>query len=205
MRATLRLLAQVKYLEPGAPTGLTGIVTHAAPRSALLYLYNSTLDKLQRFPEHSVYRQSTEALTKHRLAIVESVKPPGLQEWQDRVRSTVQANPNAFHQVKSITTGEVNYVFKADIARGLIEDQLDAEDVGFEPSGKPEPEGPRTATEKAHHGRAFTENLRAQRLALPKIEPEPPLTSEQYLSPPLPSPPPCNLGISHSDPLLLQD
>ncbi|KAG9622147.1 hypothetical protein KCU64_g20939, partial [Aureobasidium melanogenum] len=66
MRASSRLLAQAsRFLTPGAPTGLTGVLTHAAPRSTLLYLYNSTLDKLKQFPEHSVYRQSTEALTKH--------------------------------------------------------------------------------------------------------------------------------------------
>ncbi|KAH9868889.1 hypothetical protein J1614_007964 [Plenodomus biglobosus] len=89
MRAALRLFASVKpgqFLEVGAPTGLTGLHTHPSPRSALLYHYTSTLDKLKQIPESSVYRQSTEALTKHRLQIVEKSIPQGWREWQDKIK-----------------------------------------------------------------------------------------------------------------------
>ncbi|EMC93265.1 hypothetical protein BAUCODRAFT_36937, partial [Baudoinia panamericana UAMH 10762] len=95
MRSATRLLASLAssatstaaknptFLEAGSPTGLTGLFTHSTPRTTLIQLYNSTLTKLrQNFPESSVYRQSVEALTKHRLAIIESVKPSGLEEWQ---------------------------------------------------------------------------------------------------------------------------
>lgn len=94
MRRTLRLLASVsvkpvRHLEPGRPTGLTGLYTHPSPRSTLLYLYSSTLDKLKAVPEHSVYRQSVEALTKHRMAIVEAAVPPGYEEWAAKARKII--------------------------------------------------------------------------------------------------------------------
>ncbi|KAK3318342.1 ETC complex I subunit conserved region-domain-containing protein [Apodospora peruviana] len=96
MRRTLRLLASVKplrYLEAGTPTGLTGLRTHASPRATLLYLYSSTLDKLQAAPEHSVYRQSVEALTKHRMSIVESIVPEGYPAWQQKAAQLLQDHP----------------------------------------------------------------------------------------------------------------
>ena len=116
MRPALRLLAAVKnarYLEAGNPTGLTGLFTHPAPRSTLLYLYSSTLDKLEALPEHSVYRQSAEALTLHRLRIAESIKPSGYEEWAKRAAELVEKNPKMFdtpeggpHRV-SVHGGEV--------------------------------------------------------------------------------------------------
>ncbi|KAK4450706.1 putative NADH dehydrogenase 1 alpha subcomplex subunit 5 [Podospora aff. communis PSN243] len=84
MRRTFRLLAAVKparYIESGRPTGLAGLYSHPSPRSTLLFLYSSTLDKLKAVPEHSVYRQSVEAVTKHRMQIVEQAVPPGYEEW----------------------------------------------------------------------------------------------------------------------------
>ena len=87
MRPAIRLLAAVsKRLEPGNPTGLTGLLTHGAPRSALIYLYTSTLRKLQTIPEHSIYRQATEALTKQRLSVIEAVKPAGYDAWLEKVQ-----------------------------------------------------------------------------------------------------------------------
>lgn len=56
----------------GYPTGLAGLYQHPNPRPALISLYNHTLSYLNKnFPEHSVYRQSVEAMTKNRLKIVE--------------------------------------------------------------------------------------------------------------------------------------
>ncbi|KAE8151273.1 ETC complex I subunit conserved region-domain-containing protein [Aspergillus avenaceus] len=99
MRSTFRLLANVKsarYLEPFAPTGITGLVTHPSPRSTLIYLYTNTLQKLKAFPESSVYRQSTEALTRQRLQIVEATKPPGYEAWLERVKKAVGTEPERF-------------------------------------------------------------------------------------------------------------
>ena len=99
MRATLRLLADVKpgrYLRPGHPTGLTGLFNHPSTRSTLIYLYGSTLQKLEAFPEHSVYRQSAEAITKHRMQIIKSIKPQGYDEWAQRASETLNKYPEAF-------------------------------------------------------------------------------------------------------------
>ena len=101
MRAFPRLLASVKatkFLEPYAPTGLTGLFTHPAPRSALLYLYHSTLDKLQAFPESSAYRQSAEAVTRQRLNMVEQIKPAGYDAWLERSRKEIEENTKLYEE-----------------------------------------------------------------------------------------------------------
>ncbi|KAI0013104.1 ETC complex I subunit conserved region-domain-containing protein [Xylariaceae sp. FL0662B] len=98
MRSTLRRFAAVKparYLEAGSPTGLTGLYTHSSPRSTLLFLYSRTLEKLRPIPESSLYRQSVEALTRQRLAIVEAAEPPGHAEWAERTRELLrEKNPS---------------------------------------------------------------------------------------------------------------
>jgi len=176
MRPTIRLLAQAaRYLEAGSPTGLTGLLTHPSPRSTLLHTYNSTLDKLKEFPEHSVYRQSVEGLTKHRLNIIEGVKPEGLEAWQERVKETVEKHPEAFHKIGSLANGkEINFVYKDHILAGMDNAEFDDE-----PPRKPELEGPRTRAERAQQAKSFTENVKLQNAKIPRIEPEPPLSLEQ--------------------------
>lgn len=103
MRITSQLLAAVKpvrssVLEVGAPTGLTGLRTHRAPRSTLIYLFSATLDKLQRLPESSIYRQATENLTRYRLNLVEATKPEGLDDWQARLQRQVEERKGLFDQ-----------------------------------------------------------------------------------------------------------
>lgn len=90
MRPSTRLLA--RYLEAGQPTGLTGLWTHRSPRSTLLYLYDTTLDKLKAVPETSLYRQSVEAVTKHRMDLVKQYTPPGHEEWAAKARELVKNN-----------------------------------------------------------------------------------------------------------------
>lgn len=94
MRSSLRLFA--RYLEPGAPTGLTGLLTHPSPRSTLISVYRTTLEKLEKFPESSLYRQSVEALTKHRLSFVEKIVPAGYQEWETKALKVLAENPDKF-------------------------------------------------------------------------------------------------------------
>ncbi len=94
------MLASVKpprFLEAGSPTGLTGLYTHRTPRSTLLYLYNVTLDKLKAVPEHSVYRQSVERITQHRMSIVDSIKPDGYDQWAVRAKQMLEEHPEIFH------------------------------------------------------------------------------------------------------------
>lgn len=95
MRTAARLLAIVKperFLEAGNPTGLTGLYTHPNPRPTLLLLYDETLERLKSFPEHSVYRQAAEAVTRHRMNILNSIKPSGYNEWAERARKLIEEN-----------------------------------------------------------------------------------------------------------------
>ncbi|RDL33628.1 NADH-ubiquinone oxidoreductase 29.9 kDa subunit [Venustampulla echinocandica] len=105
MRRTFRQLAAVKpaqYLEAGAPTGITGLRTNASPRSALLYLYSQTLDKLSQIPETSLYRQSTEAVTKHRMAIANAIVPEGQAAWKAKTDQLVKDHPEIFAEEKEV-------------------------------------------------------------------------------------------------------
>ena len=176
MRASTRLLAQAsKYLEAGIPTGLTGLFTHPQPRTALLYTYQTTLEKLKQFPESSVYRQSTEALTKHRLSIIESVRPEGLEAWQERVKAVVDADPQAYRKYGTQADAKLqNIVWKHDISRGA-----EVSESGVEPISKPLPEGIRTEQERAGQAEAFSRDLKLEASQLPRIEPEPPLNVDQ--------------------------
>ncbi|KAI7160205.1 hypothetical protein KC353_g16279 [Hortaea werneckii] len=183
MRPALRLLAVAskpasKFLEPGAPTGITGLFTHAAPRSTLLYLYSSTLEKLQTLPESSVYRQSAEALTRHRMSIIERVKPAGLAEWQTRVAQTVDAHPEAFRKIPITTQSgekEYNVVWKPSAQEGA----KTAPEWDDEAPGKPMMEGPRSEEEQIQQlGRMARDPVEEHRV-IPRIEPEPSLTAEQ--------------------------
>ncbi|OQO05460.1 hypothetical protein B0A48_09229 [Cryoendolithus antarcticus] len=179
MRYSLRLLAQVerstRFLEAGAPTGLAGLLTHSAPRSTLLYLYNDTLEKLKQFPESSVYRQSTEALTKHRLRILEEVKPEGLEEWQSRIQSAIDAFPNAFRKVPtSIADKSFNIIWRPHATEGSA-----SADYDEEYSGVSHLEGPKYEDDKQNLGTAMARDMRAEGEKIPRIEAEPSLTGEQ--------------------------
>ena len=187
MRGTSRLLASLKarYLEPGTPTGLTGLFTHTAPRSTLIYLYSSTLDKLKQLPESSVYRQSTEALTKHRLNIVSSIVPEGYEEWSAKAKKIVAEHPEVFNTPE----GGVDYdggrhLKEIKGGKTFVTSRIDKEydDYYEEWDGE-------TDTGPALEGTRSTEERKGQKilgLKRPgedekqvKWEPEPPLTADQ--------------------------
>ncbi|KAK4156236.1 ETC complex I subunit conserved region-domain-containing protein [Chaetomidium leptoderma] len=190
MRATLRLFAAVRpaarYLEAGTPTGLTGVSTHASPRSTLLYLYTSTLDKLKAVPEHSVYRQSVEALTKQRLALVEGVVPLGYDEWAEKARSLLSEHPDQFN-IASGDSGSVSGARAIKIERGgqafvvhqipEEEDMRDREWDGEIDEG-PELEGSRTLAEREDLRHIF-ERRDISDVVQVKWDPEPQLTADQ--------------------------
>jgi len=184
MRSTSRLLANVKsaakYLEPNTPTGLTGLTTHPAPRPALIYTYRQTLNKLSQLPSNSVYRQSTEALTKHRLEIVESTKPTGYDAWLARVQKQIDASPAAYEKMKN-PDGSLS-------SEKLFEERTASWDGEFK-RGDHNPEGPNLAAQAEKKARAVEEEIQRIDKAekegeLPTVEDleaEPPLDAEQYV------------------------
>lgn len=186
MRSTLRLLANVKsakYLEPFAPTGLTGLHTHPSPRPTLIYLYTSVLQKLRAFPESSVYRQSTEALTRQRLEIVESTKPPGFEAWLERAKKTVAAEPERFATVRR---QDGSYAARQQDDSSENPRRLEWEGEGVEPPS----EGPaRNAAEMAQWSRVVEEGASVKKDESDfhdphmKWEAEPALEAEQYVAP----------------------
>lgn len=178
MRTTLRLFAAVsrssQFLEAGAPTGLTGLATHGSPRTALIYLYSSTLERLKEFPEHSVYRQSVEALTKHRLNIIESIKPAGLAEWQQRVQPALEEHPEAFRKIPVAGGSDFNIVWK----EGPQEAAVEGEGKRIDNSPRLR-EGPKTDEELEREEKMIAQYLKEVETRVPEIEAEPALTTEQ--------------------------
>jgi NADH dehydrogenase (ubiquinone) 1 alpha subcomplex subunit 5 len=186
MRSTFRLLASVKparYLEPGAMTGITGLYTHGSPRSTLLYLYGTTLEKLKAFPESSLYRQSVEALTRHRLALVEQTVPPGHAEWAVRAQKVIAEHPEQFQLAsgrvdgsgaRTVTLGGTTFL----VGKSHGEHDIRTEEWDGETDEGAELEGPRSAEERAD------QVLIAERVALNEVtkvtwEAEPQLTADQ--------------------------
>ncbi|KEY70859.1 hypothetical protein S7711_00704 [Stachybotrys chartarum IBT 7711] len=184
MRPTLRVLA--RYLEAGTPTGLTGLWTHATPRSTLLYLYGSTLNKLQSVPETSVYRQSVEALTKHRMALVEELVPPGYKEWASKARELVNKNPEQFRvnsgrvdgsEARTVKLGDRVFVVGVRHEDGDIR----SEEWDGEGNEGPELEGIRTPEERKDQvvwaeRKPLTDHEKVE------WEDEPQLTADQYVA-----------------------
>lgn len=181
MRTATRLLASVKpgrFLEPGNPTGLTGLITHPTPRSTLIAIYGATLDRLEQIPEHSVYRQSVEAITRHRLNAIESVKPKGYDEWLRRAEEKVKNNPDAFRAFgPSVSVHTVN----AAMVANTYSEEDDEREVEWDgESTVPSLEGVRSLEERAYQKDLAQEIPHTGREAV-GWEPEPPLEASQYV------------------------
>ena len=193
MRATLSRMAGVKpsrYLTPGSKTGLAGIYTHESPRSALLFLYSTTLDKIKAAPEQSVYRQSVEAVTKHRMAIVEAVKPEGYAEWQDRINKLVKEYPDHFAATaKTRRDGNASWSVERNgtsfiiLKRPRLVDDRHREWDGELNEGS-ELEGARSADERKDQVLSATRTSLEEPVPF-TVEPEPALTADQYVPVPV--------------------
>jgi NADH dehydrogenase (ubiquinone) 1 alpha subcomplex subunit 5 len=188
MRRTLRQLAAVKparYLEAGSPTGLTGLFTHPSPRSTLLYLYSSTLDKLKEFPESSLYRQSTEALTKHRLSIISAVEPEGYKEWAENAKQTIAEHPEVFNTpTGGVDHDEGRHVKETKNEKHFVTSKIEkfVDDTIEEWDGEenlgPELEGTRTTQERKGQSVLGKERPGTDTKSV-QWDPEPALTAEQ--------------------------
>ncbi|WVO16815.1 hypothetical protein L204_104501 [Cryptococcus depauperatus] len=69
LRASRAVLSALK-----SSTNLTGLPVHPDPLPALTAIYSNTLTSLGTLPPTSVYRQATEAVTKHRLDVVQKAQ-----------------------------------------------------------------------------------------------------------------------------------
>lgn len=177
----------MRFLEPGAPTGLTGLFANASPRSTLLYLYSSTLDRLKAVPETSLYRQSVEAVTKHRMSLVQSVKPSGYDEWLAKAREILEKHPEHFKETAHKTAD-------GSLAKGLERDgkffvlrqtEADIDSRYKEWDGEadegPEKEGSRTLEERQDQGLISSRNpFEGEGI---EWTDEPKLTIDQYVRP----------------------
>jgi NADH dehydrogenase (ubiquinone) 1 alpha subcomplex subunit 5 len=182
MRAAARLFASVKpgqFLEAGAPTGLTGLLTHPSPRSTLLYYYTSTLDKLKQIPESSVYRQSTEALTKHRLQVVEQSKPAGWDQWQEKIRMQLDDDPGLVSVLEHSTGQTLVLPRQQEVDERSPAAEWDGEAV------QSFPEGIRSAKERLPHVKKMKGDVNYspdRAYSQVKFAPEPQYTAEAYVS-----------------------
>lgn len=192
MRRTLRQLAAVKpsrYLEAGAPTGLTGLFTHPSPRASLIYLYSSTLDKLSEMPESSLYRQSTEALTKHRLSIISAAVPEGHAAWSEKAKQMIAEHPEVFNtpaggvphdegkHVKVTKMGQHFVVTEPEREVDDTREEWDSEEQteGFSNGGvSEEDEGKDEGLLSMERPGSDTKTV--------ELDPEPQLTADQYVS-----------------------
>lgn len=185
MRASRRLYATVKsaarYLEPNTPTGLTGLSTHPTPRPTLLLTYNQTLEKLKEIPTSSVYRQSCEALTKQRLAVIEGTKPPGYDEWLVRVQKEIDANPDAYKQFKA--TGAFVQEQLTFEGRPTWDGMYTRKDARKEGSNTESEAGQKAAYVQQDVEKVDKEEAEGVAPQLIHLEAEPPLTAEQYVLP----------------------
>ncbi|KAI0175795.1 ETC complex I subunit conserved region-domain-containing protein [Hypoxylon sp. FL1284] len=189
MRVTSRLFAAVtpaRYLTAGSPTGLTGLRTHGSPRSTLLYLYTRTLEKLQTIPESSLYRQSVEALTQHRMSIVEAATPPGYAEWAVRARQIAQANPRFFSITSEAGSAQGAAVLQAESGGRLFVHRSDpgAEDTRYnewdgEHDDGPGSEGLRSPEDRREHELLFERQPSEAPNSKVPWESEPQLTADQ--------------------------
>lgn len=187
MRPNARLLAAVRQsLEPGQPTGLTGLHTAKAPRSTLIHLYSSTLSHLSKIPASSIYRQSTEALTKSRLAIIEATKPPGLSEWQERVKWQIHNHQEEAEKRGELAKVDLNYEGQDFVMAQMGEDVVDERDIQWD--GKVGDaldtafaEGPKTGEFREREQDRITKERQAKVKNTVLIDPEPPYTMDQYV------------------------
>lgn len=186
MRPTHRLLTA--RLIPFAPTGLTGVLTHPNPRPTLIALYNHTLTLLSQLPAHSVYRQSTENLTRHRLNLVEAVKPAEYEAYKQELEAAKERagvkdrKDSAFELGLVVTqTRSILEELVRESSDKMIRDYF-ATETGrwsFRPMPSPTPPLKEKPAEAPPNSALFEPESSEEGLLSPLLPVEPQLTEEQ--------------------------
>ena len=143
-----------------------------------MWLYNATLARLSAFPENSVYRQSTEALTRQRLRTVASVEPAGFQEYKDRIGNLLgQSSGHTKQLIQQIIDGK-GY----EPIAGQDPDEREVRWNGERVEARTE--GPATARDLETMPRLDEAESKREEVeeSQPEIEHEPQLTAEQWVS-----------------------
>ena len=117
-----------------------------------------------------MYRQSTEALTRQRLNIVESTKPEGFEAWQQRVQK----------QIDNLSPSDKEMLSDPSLIRSSLEEDHEDKEWGGAPILPPFLEGTRTAEEREAHDKAVKRAIGKPKPTV-ELEPEPALTTEQYV------------------------
>lgn len=94
-------------------TGLHGVPIHPNPLPALLNIYKATLSSIQsKIPQGVVYRQAAEALTQHRLQVVEKhAGQDGSQGGEEAIEATEkELDAGVIEEVIKVAEGEQKLV-----------------------------------------------------------------------------------------------
>ena len=121
-----------------------------------------------------MYRQSTEAITKQRFDVVNSVQPPGYEEWAQRAQRHVDDNPEVFGKGRDVRKVYVPARLVSSVA------EYDMEWNGKGVGKLKSMEGTRTEVEKAKRAQVM------ERYVTSQIDPvhwenEPPLEATQLV------------------------
>ena len=134
-----------------------------------------------------MYRQSTEALTRYRRSIVESVKPEGYDAWSERSKKELDKHPELF-EAKSgesggrpgapllVKRGGTTYVTLETHTPDPDKYEWDGED-----DAGPSVEGTRSAEEREDDFQSISHQSFGMEDKNIEFEPEPPLDSNQYV------------------------
>lgn len=147
------------------------------------------MSKLQALPETSMYRQSVEAVTKHRMGLVEKIVPPGYEEWAAKAKELVNKNSAQFRvasgridgsEVRTVKLGDKIFVVgrKHEDVDERIEEWDGEADEGAEL------EGIRTAKEREDQV-VWAERKPLEDHEKVEWQDEPQMTADQYVYNPI--------------------
>ena len=139
-------------------------------------------------PESSLYRQSTEALTRHRLSIISAAEPEGHAAWSEKAQKTIVEHPEVFNtpaggvphdeskHVKVTKLGQHFVVSEPELEVDDTREEWDSEvqTVGFSSGGMSEED------EAKDQGVMDMERPGSDTKTV-ELDPEPQLTADQYV------------------------
>ena len=114
------------------------------------------------------------------MSIIESIKPSGLSEWQQRVGKLADSHPEAFKRVQTINSSskdDYNIVYFEPPPAEFWRSEDDRINAPYK--SPPQLEGPREYEEVADRGAELGRDRVAEEDTRLQIESEPPLTLEQ--------------------------